>query len=230
MMETTFNGKIITRNDMLGAMHVFDKEWRPTYPEWKWKVYAVVHEGKNYPPKDLLRIAAGTDEVPGGGRPVNIHFERLGFEIATLGESLPDAGDVDTNAAIDASLSLERDLEKFLLQHLSELEPGLKPCRESAVAGSQVGLATAGRLDVLARGADGALVVIEIKAGEATDSVCGQILRYMGWVQEHLSANDEKVRGIVVANDFSERLRLAARAMPNVTLKRYAVRFSFEDI
>ena len=72
--------------------------------------------------------------------------------------------------------------------------------------------------------------MIEIKAGEATDSVCGQILRYMGWVQEHICAADEKVRGIVVANEFSARLRLAARAMPNVTLKRYAVRFSFEGI
>ena len=30
MMETTFNGKIITREDMLRAMRVFDEEWRPS--------------------------------------------------------------------------------------------------------------------------------------------------------------------------------------------------------
>ena len=107
----------------------------------------MLHDGKHYPPKDLLRIAAGTDEVPPGGRPVNIHFERLGFEIVTLGEATPDTEDIDTNAAIDASLSLERDLERFLLQHLPELEPGLKLYQESGVAGSQVGLETAGRLD-----------------------------------------------------------------------------------
>ena len=229
-METTFNGRIITREDMVRAMRVFDEQWRPTYPDRKWRVYAVLHDGMHYPPKDLLRIAAGTDEVPPGGRPVNIHFERLGFEIVTRGEATPDAEDIDTNAAIDASLSLERDLERFLLQHLAELEPGLELYQESGVAGSQVGLETAGRLDVLAKGIDGALVIIEIKAGEATDSVCGQILRYMGWVQEHICGAGENVRGIVVANEFSARLRLAARAMPNVTLKRYTVRFSFEEV
>jgi len=40
----------------------------------------------------------------------------------------------------------------------------------------------------------GAFVVIELKAGKAVDSVCGQILGYIAWVRKEL-AGGKKVRG-----------------------------------
>ena len=85
-----------------------------------------------------------------------------------------------------------------------------------------------GRLDILAIDRDGNYVVIELKAGEAGEKVCGQILRYMGWVKREL-AEGKSVRGIVVANSFDERVYYAAEAMPNVSLKQYQVRFEYID-
>jgi hypothetical protein len=51
----------------------------------------------------------------------------------------------------------------------------------------------------------------------------------MGWVQENLAGN-RKVRGIIVANEFTETLKLAAKVMSNVSLKKYDIRFEFTDI
>jgi hypothetical protein len=53
-----------------------------------------------------------------------------------------------------------------------------------------------GRIDILAAG-DGALYVIELKLGVATDAALGQLLRYMGWVRVHL-ARGRAVFGIIV--------------------------------
>ena len=65
--------------------------------------------------------------------------------------------------------------------------------------------------------------------GKADDKVCGQILRYMGYVRQEI-AGERRVRGLIVANDFSEGLKYAVQAMPDVVLKRYEVRFSFSEV
>jgi len=57
----------------------------------------------------------------------------------------------------------------------------------------------------------------------------GQILGYIGWVQEHLAKN-KATRGIIIAEDFDNRLRYASLASPLVTLKKYNVKFSFESV
>ena len=49
------------------------------------------------------------------------------------------------------------------------------------------------------------------------------------WVQENLAGNRE-VRGIIVANEFTESLKYAAIAMPHVALKKYEVRFEFTEV
>ncbi len=229
----TINLRSLTEADIVRAMEVFDRERRETFPERRWRKYAVTRaedETRRYPPKELLRIAADTDAVPPGGPATNDHFVRLGFRIVCLEESATsEVEDPVIDEALETALSLERDLEKHLEGHLEALEAGLTLYRGEGSQGRQVNVQAAGRIDLLATDREGALVVIELKAGEATDQVCGQILRYMGWVQERL-AKGKPVRGIIVANDFSERLTLAAKAMPNVLLKRYGVRFVFSEV
>jgi RecB family endonuclease NucS len=72
-------------------------------------------------------------------------------------------------------------------------------------------------------------VVIELKAGKADDRACSQILRYMGWVMEHLAGN-RNVRGIIVANEFSDFLKYAVKAASNLTLKKYEFHFDFKEV
>ena len=128
-----------------------------------------------------------------------------------------------------SALSLERDLEACLLSRISELEPGLRLWASETFRYQQLETGAVGRLDLLAIDSQGRFVVIELKAGTADDPACGQILRYMGWVKTELAARDKEVRGMIVAHDFTERLRFAAAATPQVTLKHYKVSFQFED-
>lgn len=62
-----------------------------------------------------------------------------------------------------------------------------------------------GQMDLLCRGADGKYVVIEVKARPADDAVFGQILRYIGWIHRNYEDGEYNVRGIVLANEFSDK-------------------------
>jgi hypothetical protein len=134
----------------------------------------------------------------------------------------------DESGALGLPVSLERDLEMSLLADLGQLETGLKLFEAKGVNGYQLDTGAVGRLDILATDAENAYVVIELKAGEADEKACAQLLRYMGWVKRQL-ARGKAVRGILVANAFHERARYAAEVIPNVALKRYQVRFEFLD-
>jgi Endonuclease NucS C-terminal domain len=143
-----------------------------------------------------------------------------GAEAPPISDALDDA--------IETTLHLESDLETFLLAELGQLERGLKLFDANGTKGRQLDAGAAGRIDILAIDAQGDFVVIEIKAGEADRQVCGQVQAYMGWVAEHL-AKGRTVRGIVVASDFTERLKLAAKVVPQLSLKSYSVVFRFRD-
>jgi RecB family endonuclease NucS len=131
--------------------------------------------------------------------------------------------------ALETSLSMERDLERSLIQNLGQLEPNLRLFQDQGISGQELDTGEVGRIDILCVDGNKNLVVIELKAGKADERVCGQILRYMGWVKENL-ADNRNVRGIIIANEFTESLRYAVKAMPDVTLKRYEFYFKFTDI
>lgn len=117
-------------------------------------------------------------------------------------------------------LSLERDMQVALRDNIASLEPGLVIIDDGAERA-----VTSGFIDILARDATGALVVIELKAGKTDARVIGQTLGYMGDI---LTEEDgAAVRGIVVAHEFDQRTVSAARAVPNLRLMRYAISFTF---
>lgn len=120
---------------------------------------------------------------------------------------------------VESSLSLERDLEDQIVSHLDVLEPGLTLV--SRQESSDVG-----RLDLLARDAEGRTVIIELKAGEAKDSSIGQIARYIGW---YADKEGKPPRAMLVASGFAEPVRWAARAIPGLKLVTYRVQFAFEE-
>ena len=89
----------------------------------------------------------------------------------------------------------ERDIQRSLENNPDLLEAGLtwySPGRPSEFK------TDVGRIDLLGRGTDQAVVVIEIKKGGADAQVVGQIQKYMAWVEKHL-AHEDPVRGIIVA-------------------------------
>jgi len=151
-----------------------------------------------------------------------------GVQLAQTSEEAEAVEELETTA-LDTTFSLERDLEKSLLSNLAQLEPNLRLYNGNGMTGQQLDTGAIGRLDLLCVDQSDDFVVIELKAGRVDDKVCGQILRYMGWVRENL-AHGRKVRGIIIANDFTESLKYAAKAMTDVVLKKYEVRFTFTDI
>ncbi len=114
-------------------------------------------------------------------------------------------------------------MQESLLANISQLEGGLKIVptgRECSVP--------SGRIDILASDEQGKRVVIELKAGTADRDAVGQVLSYMG----DLKAAEPKVsvRGLLVAADFTARAIAAARAVPNLGLRKYAFKFSFHKV
>ncbi|MEX2541203.1 MAG: endonuclease NucS domain-containing protein, partial [Trueperaceae bacterium] len=134
-------------------------------------------------------------------------------EDVLIAEEAAEEAATESDALSGIGLSLERDLEKTLLARLDQLEPGLRLYDHDGVGGQQIDTGIVGRLDLLAVDAEDRLIVIELKAGQADDKVCGQILRYLGWVKR-VVADGREVRGIIIANGFSERILYAVEALP----------------
>lgn len=231
MKQTFFRGRTITDDDVIQAMKCFDKERRESFPEKRWKRYAIEYENKNYPPKEIMRLVTGMQDVGSGGNYVNSPFQNLGFTIVPLENNQMSANDSDLldEAESEVVFSLEYDLENSLVSNLEQLEEGLRLYQQDGITGQQLDTKVAGRIDLLAIDAQGDFVVVELKAEEADRQVCGQIQAYMGWVKENL-AGDKKVRGIVIANAFTTRAIYAAKVVPNLSLKKYQISFKFADI
>lgn len=119
------------------------------------------------------------------------------------------------------TFGLERDLQKALRENIEQLEPGLR-----IIDGGVERIVDAGRIDITAEDRDGALVVIELKAGRADLRAVGQVLSYMGTAAP---GEDRPVRGMLVAGDFDERAEMAARAVPHLTLRTYSFQFAFGE-
>lgn len=123
--------------------------------------------------------------------------------------------------------ALEKYLEEFIVTNFDSIFHGeLRMYIDPDGNVGQQYSTDVGRIDILAinPGAN-AYVVIELKKGQESDKVVGQILRYMGWVKEHLCENDEPVRGLIICRNKDERLSYALSVVPNVEVKLYEVNF-----
>ena len=150
-------------------------------------------------------------------------FEMYKEDIHGPNEWAPVPGDDEPSSRgdlLEASISLERDIEDHLVSNLSSIEDGLEFIKRQASN-------DAGRIDILAKDQQGQDVIIEIKVGSANDSSVGQVARYVGWYKK---TQGRKVRAFLVASDFPEAVCYAAEAIPELTLISYKVSFSFERV
>jgi hypothetical protein len=223
-------GKSFSFDDVVLALSKFDMEYRATFPEGHWVTYAISYMDKVYPPKKIMRLVTGLENVGSGGKPVNSRFEELGFSITLLDETkdmrtLPP----EEQSEYEGTVSLESDLENALVIDLSQIESDLKLFSSNGISGEQYDTKLVGIIDILAIDKNGDYVVIELKANEVDRQVCGQIQAYMAWVKDKL-AGSKSVRGIVIAKDFTIRAIYAASIVPHLSLKKYRMKFEISDV
>mgnify|MGYP000609408673 CR=1 FL=1 len=128
-----------------------------------------------------------------------------------------------------SEFAYERDLQNFLIRHLELVEPGLKLYRDEGITGEEYPVGRR-RIDILAVDSQGSLVVIELKVSKGHDRVIGQILRYLGSIKADLAEEGQKVRGIIIAKDITDDLRLACSMTQNISLREYSISFALDDV
>ncbi len=114
----------------------------------------------------------------------------------------------------------EAHLRDYLAQHLDLIEEGLELFVDDHENTGVEYNTPVGRIDILAQDSTGALVAIELKVSRGPDSAAGQVLRYKNWVKMNL-AEQGRVRGIIIAQHVSEKLRYAIAADPEVSAMEY---------
>jgi endonuclease len=139
----------------------------------------------------------------------------------------PSEDPVDTEPP--SEFAYERDLQQFLARNLSLIERGLQLYEEEGIPGIE--FPVGGRfVDILALDAQRNFVVVELKVSKAYDRVVGQLLRYMAWVKANHAEAEQSVRGIIVAREISNDLRLACSQVPNVALYEYKLSVSLSRV
>ena len=114
----------------------------------------------------------------------------------------------------------ERLIQVFLSQNLSQLGLGHLELVEL-----EHPLPEVGRVDILARGADGTIYPVEVKRGAATRDAIGQLQSYVGELMTIYP--NSKVHGILVAASLDGAATAALMATPTIDFWSYSAHFQF---
>ncbi len=144
------------------------------------------------------------------------------------GNVLPQIIATDETIEDPSVFALEKHLEHFLVQNWKQTELGKSYDiyeTDGEIIGQQYQTDT-GFIDILAISKDKKeLLVVELKKGRASDSVVGQIQRYMGYVLEELAEENQTVKGVILALEDDLRIRRALAVAPNIEFYRYQINF-----
>jgi restriction system protein len=151
-------------------------------------------------------------------------------EIETLlaGKRPPTIISTDPSIEDPSEFAMEKHLEDFLVQNWDQTELGKKYDiyeEEGELVGQQYPSDT-GPIDVLAISKDKKeLLVVELKKGRVSDSVVGQIQRYMGFVKEELAEENQIVRGVIIGSEDDLKLKRALSVTTNIEFYKYQISF-----
>ena len=139
-----------------------------------------------------------------------------------------ESGDEETSdpeAALE--FALEAHLRDFLARNLDRIEVGLRLYTSSDLNGKEFPV-DRGRIDLLAVDRAGKYVVIELKVSQGRNKALGQLLYYMGWIDQHMG--NGPCRGFIIASDITEELTVAVSRVSGISLAKYRMSFAIEPI
>lgn len=150
------------------------------------------------------------------------------IEILIAGNRPPTIISTDETVEDPAAFALEKHLEDFLVQNWKQTDLGKHYDiyeEDGELVGQQYPSDT-GPIDILAISKNKKeLLVVELKKGRISDNVLGQIQRYMGYVQEELAEEGQKVKGVIIALEDDLRIRRALSVVNNIEFYRYQISF-----
>jgi predicted RNA-binding protein len=131
----------------------------------------------------------------------------------------------------EAQFALESHLEEFMDKNWNHIDFNRKLKRYAI--GEQSGRQfPAGQWSIDFLCVDEAsknLVVVELKRGQTSDATVGQVLRYMGWVEENVAEKGQQVEGVIIARDIDDALHYAVKNLPQIQLLTYRVDFTLHN-
>ena len=111
----------------------------------------------------------------------------------------------------------EKEIEDYYIQNITEIHPDIEVIKEPQY-GRQFNTHV-GPIDILCwNNKTEEYVICELKRGQTSDETVGQILRYMGWVYEHLSESSKPVRGILIGSEFDKKVDYALKGVQNESI------------
>ena len=137
---------------------------------------------------------------------------------------------IATNPEIEdpTAFALEKHLEDFLVKNWKQTELGkhYDIFEENGELVGQQYPSDTGPIDILAISKDKkTLLVVELKKGRVSDTVVGQIQRYMGYVKEELAESNQTVKGVIIGLEDDIRVRRALAVTTNIEFYRYQISF-----
>lgn len=149
--------------------------------------------------------------------------------LAGRAPELDEQGDAEIGADPEEAVefALEAHLRDFLARNLDRIEAGLRLYTSDGRTGIEFAI-DAGRIDLFAVDRNEKFVVIELKLSQGRNKTLGQLLYYMGWVDQHLG--NGPCRGIIIASEITEELSVAVARVPGVQLAKYRMSFAIEPV
>ena len=160
-----------------------------------------------------------------------VNLQSYGPEIQSLiGDAPASPRVISSTPEIEdpSTFALEKHLEDFLVAnwHQTELAQEFDIYEDEGELIGQQYQTDSGPLDILAVSKDRkSLMVVELKRGRASDTVVGQILRYMGYVKSEIAEADQTVEGVIIALKDDPKLRRAMQMVPSIRFYKYEVSF-----
>jgi len=163
----------------------------------------------------------------------NISKHHVELERILNGVSNPIVISSDPSIEDASTFAMEKHLEDFLVQNwaTTELSKNYDIVSDGGELVGQQFPTDTGPIDILAISKDKTeFLVIELKKGRASDSVVGQIQRYMGYIIEEMAEENQSVKGCIIAFEDDLRIKRALKINPSIDFYKYEISFRLKKI
>lgn len=137
-------------------------------------------------------------------------------------EALEIQDEAEPSEKAGLAFRIEKEMQANVRKQLANIEAGLVAVDNGIEYSTEVG-----RVDILAKDAKGDLVVIELKAGACPSGAMEQVL---GYAQAIADEKGTKTRSLLIASEFSDRMRAAAKRVPDLKLMTYEFSLNFKAV